>query len=232
MTMSARKAAKTIDEVFAEFLANQEARLSEKTLRKYEDILDLFRSCLESYWPGHSQEEYNRITAKGGTFCGSFGPEEITGGLGEFLGYFMPRKVVAGKETMKAAGTVTKKLVNWLAEKGYVRDEEALAMAEERAGEAARDLPAASELAELLEAYLDEHAPDHYSREIEDHFTVTRIEPGKLWLEPFSSGDRQIGPVPVPHEVSRQCQKGWDISGVAVKTSKGWRLLEVWNVTP
>lgn len=232
MAMSDRKPAKTIDDVFAEFLADQEARLSEKTCRKYDDILHLFRSCLESYWPGHSQEEYGRITAKGGTFCGTFGPEEIIGGLGEFLGYFMPHKVIAGKDTMKAAGTVTKKLVKWLAEKGYVEDAEELEMAEERAGEAARDLPAASDLAELLEAYVDEHAPDHYSREIEDHFTVVRIEPGKLWLEPFSSGDREIGPVPVPHEVTRRCQKGWDISGVAVKTSKGWRLLEVWNVTP
>lgn len=140
--------------------------------------------------------------------------------------------MITGKDTMKAAGTVTKRLVKWQAEKGYVKDEESLEMAEERAGEAARDLPAASELAELLEAYLDEHAPDHYSREIEDHFTVTRIEPGKLWLEPFTSGDRKIGPVPVPQEVSRRCRVGWDISGVAVKTSKGWRLLEVWNVTP
>ena len=140
--------------------------------------------------------------------------------------------MIAGKDTMKAAGTVTKKLVKWLGEKGYVKDEEALEMAEERAGEAARDLPAANDVAELLEAYLDEYASDHYSRETEDHFTVTRIEPRKLWLESFTSGDCAIGPVPVPHEVSRRCQKGWDISGGTVKTSKGWRLLEVWNVSP
>jgi len=232
MSMSAHKPAKTIDRVFEEFLADQEARLRPSTYRRYDDILDLFRSCLEGYWPGHSQEEYNRITAKGGTFCGTFGPEEITGGLGEFLGYFMPHKVIAGKETMKAAGTVTKKLVKWLAEKGYVEDEEALETAEERASEAARDLPAASDVADLLEAYVDEHFPARYSHEIEDHFTVIRIEPGKLWLEPFTSGGRQIGPVPVPREVSSRCQVGWDISGVAVKTSKGWRLLEVWNVSP
>ncbi len=105
--MSARKPGKTIDQVFEEFLADQKARLGSKTLRKYEDIIHLFRSCLEGYWPGHSQEEYDRITADGGTF----GPEEIAGGLGEFLGYFMPHKVIAGKETMKAAGTVTKKLM-------------------------------------------------------------------------------------------------------------------------
>lgn len=230
--MSAHKPTKTIDEVFAEFLADQEARLSERTFRQYESIISLFSSYLESYWPGQSQEEYDRRTAKGGTFCGSFGPEEITGGLGEFLGYFMPRKVAAGKDTMRAAGTVTKKLVKWLAEKKYVEDAESLEMAEERAGEAARDLPAASEVADWLEAYIDEHAPDRYSRQMEDHFTIARIEPGKLWLEPLLSGDRKIGPVPVPHEVSQQCQVGWDISGIVAKTTKGWGFLEVWNVTP
>jgi len=60
----------------------------------------------------------------------------------------------------------------------------------------------------ILESYLDENAPDDYSREIEDHFMVSRIEPGKLWLEPFASDDRDIGPVPVPREVTHHCHVG------------------------
>ena len=115
-------AKKVISQAFAEFLGDQEARLSSRTLAKYRDILSLFESYLESYWPGHDQDEYSRITAQGGTFCGTFGPEEIPGGYGEFLGYFMPNKVMCGKETLKAAGTVTKNLAKWLAEKGYVED--------------------------------------------------------------------------------------------------------------
>jgi hypothetical protein len=230
--MTTDKQTKTIDQVFDEFLADQATRLGPKTYRQYEDMLNLFRSCLERYWPGHNQEEYNRITEAGGTYCGSFGPEEIVGGLSDFLSYFMPHKVIAGKETMKAAGTVTKKLIKWLDEKGYVKDAESLEIAEARATEAVRDLPAARELFDLLAAYVDEHAPEHYSREIEDHFTVIRTEPGKLWLEPFTAGNRRIGPVPVPSEVSRRCRVGWDISGVVVKTSNGWRLSEIWNVSP
>ena len=54
----------------------------------------------------------------------------------------------------------------------------------------------------------------------------------RLRLEPFTSGDSTIGPIPVPREVSRTCKDGWDISGVAVKTPKGRRLMEVWNVSP
>jgi hypothetical protein len=28
------------------------------------------------------------------------------------------------------------------------------------------------------------------------------------------------------------CKVGWDIGGMVVKTPKGWRLVEVWNVSP
>jgi hypothetical protein len=110
MTMRVRKRVRTIDQVFEEFLADQKARLSPTTYRRYDGILDLFRSCLEGYWPGRTQEEYSRITGAGGTYCGTFGPEELAGGLSEFLGYFMPHKVFAGKETMKAAGRSTRML--------------------------------------------------------------------------------------------------------------------------
>ena len=230
--MNTGEQAKTIDQAFEEFLADQRARLSPKTYSRYEDVIDLFRSCLEGYWPGHDQEEYNRITDAGGTYCGTFGPEEISGGLSEFLGYFMPHKVIAGKETMKAAGTVTKKLIKWLTEKGHLKDAKAAQMAEERAGDAARELPATRNVADRLQAYVDEHPPAQYSQDIEDHFTITRIEPGRLWLEPFTSGDSTIGPIVIPPEVSRMCKEGWDISGIVVKTCQGWRLLEVWNVSP
>ena len=230
--MSTSKPTVTIDQAFQEFLAEQEARLSPTTFSKYESIVDLLRSCLEGYWPGHDGKEYDRITKAGGTYCGTFGPEEILGGLSEFLGYFMPRKVIAAKDTMKAAGTVTKKLVKWLAEKGYVEKDEGVELAEERAGKAARELPDSQDVVDLLEAYLDEHAPAHYSEEIEDHFSILQVEPGKLWLESFVSGNRKVGPVPVPREVSDLCKVGWDIGGMVVKTSKGWRLAEVWTVSP
>jgi hypothetical protein len=222
-------ATKTISEVFQEFLDDQEARISPTTFSKYENIISLFESYLESYWPGHDQEEYGRITGQGGTFCGTFGPEEITGGYGEFLGYFMPHKVACGKDTMKAAGTVTKKLAKWLAEKGYVKDTEA---AQERAKEAATDLPAAQDLLDLLEEWVAVNAPDEYGDEIEDHFWIKKMEPGKLWLEPLTMFDKVIGPVPVPTKVTQVCGEMWDIGGIVVKTRRGWRFLEVWNVTP
>jgi len=111
----------TISQVFDEFLGDQKSRISPKTFSKYQSIISLYKSYLESYWPGHDGE-YAAITKKGGTYCGTFGPEDATEGFGEFLGYFMPRKVLCGKETMQAASTVTKKLAKWLSENGYIKD--------------------------------------------------------------------------------------------------------------
>jgi hypothetical protein len=216
---------KTISQIFEEFLSDQKARLSPGTYAKYDTIIDLFKSYMESYWPGHDQDEYNRVTETGGTFCDSFGPEEITRGYSEFLGYFMPQKVMCGKETMNAAGTVTNKL----ADKGYAED---TSDAQGRAQEAAKDLPAAQDVLDLLDDFVAMNAPDKYEDEIEDHFWINKIEPGKLWLEPLTMSDGVIGPVPVPREVTQMCGEMWDIGGVVVKTNRGWRLLEVWKVSP
>jgi hypothetical protein len=197
---------------------------SHKTFLKYQSIIGLYKSYLESYWPGHDGD-YDKITKAGGTFC----PEDATSGYSEFLGYFMPRKVMCGKETMQAAGMVTKKLAKWVVEKGYVEDTE---YEQERAGAAAKDLPNATEVLDLLNAYCDETAPVRQGGEIEDHFWIDRIEPGKFWLKPLTAHPSVIGPVPVPKRVTQLCKPMWDIGGVVAKVGNGWRLVEVWNVSP
>jgi hypothetical protein len=108
----------TISQALAAFLNDQKTRIGPKTLSKYQGIISLYRSYLESYWPGH-EGEYERVTKNGGTYCDTFGPDDATMGYGEFLGYFMPKKVICGKETRRAAGTVTRELARWLAENGY-----------------------------------------------------------------------------------------------------------------
>jgi hypothetical protein len=226
--MSETQPTKTIDQVFAEFLADQKARISHKTFLKYQSIISLYRSYLERYWPGHDGQ-YDKITEAGGTFCGTFGTEDVTSGYSEFLGYFMPRKVMCGKETMQAAGTVTKKLAKWLVEKGYAEDTE---YAQEQAGDAARDLPNSQKVLELLEDYLEWNTPEQHGQEIQDHFVIERIEPGKLWLDPLTTHPSVIGPVPVPKQVTQLCRPTWDIGGAVAKVGKGWRLIEVWNVSP
>ena len=66
-------------------------------------------------------------------------------GLGEFLGYFMVRKVIAGHELLRASGTVTGKLVTLLAARGYI-DRDSADHATGRAQDASRDLQVADRL--------------------------------------------------------------------------------------
>jgi hypothetical protein len=227
--MSTPKSGKTIEQIFAEFLVDQEARLSPQTYSKYEGIIQLYRSYLESYWPGHDHKEYDAITSAKGTYCGTFGADDITSGFSEFLGYFMPHKVIGSNETMKSAGTVIKKLTKWLVQKGYTEDDD---FTSERVREAARDLPATQKLLDDLNDWLDENDPVDSDKSIEGHFLIERIGPKEIWLDTLTSGDPVIGPVPIPAKIARTCKVGWDISGRVALTAKGWRLVGVWNLSP
>ena len=90
--MSTPRPDKTIDRLFEEFLADQEVRLTPKTFDKYDGIIHLYRSYLESYWPDHSGKDYDAVTKARGTYCGTYGAEDITSGFSEFHGYFMPAR--------------------------------------------------------------------------------------------------------------------------------------------
>jgi hypothetical protein len=226
----------TIKAVLDEFLKEQRKRLKPSTMRKYEDIIDLFQSCLDGYGHQYLDEQegelFDRLYNAGGEehreFCQLFGPEKIPENVAEFLNYFMIRKVMCGKELLQAAGTVTKKLGKWLMEKGYIQPESAEELVSSGAT-AAKELPAAEELSRMLSDYADRTAVD-CDDAIEDHFSIDAVEPGKLHLLAFSEDEEVI--VPVSRDISNACRAGWSFSGAVGKTSKGWRILEAWNVYP
>jgi hypothetical protein len=229
-------AEKTIEAVLDEFLEEQQERLKPSTVRKYEDIISLFQSCLNGYAYQYLDKQENALfdrfyDAEGDEhreFCQIFGPEKISDSVHEFLNYFMIRKVMCGKELMEAAGTVTKKLGKWLTEKGYIERESAEELVSSGAT-AAKELPAAEELGWMLADYADRTAVD-CDDAIEDHFSIDAVEPGKLHLLAFSEDEEVI--VPVSRDISNACRAGWSFSGAVGKTSKGWRILEAWNVYP
>lgn len=191
----------TIAMVLARFLAEQEQRLSSRTIARYRDVIELLHHFLNSYGyecldPAATGRYEALRAAPGGSqreFCEVMGPEHILPGMDEFLGYFMVRKVMASKELGRAAGTVTKRLAAWLAEQGYVRAETAKA-AMEQSARAADELPRTRELASRLEAHVEAAYRGEPSTEVEDHFRITRVEPGAIWLEGMLDG-RELGPI-------------------------------------
>lgn len=225
----------TIVAVLDEFVQEETAGLSVATQRKYRDIVELLTHSLNGYAYQYlddtDTERYDRLYSEEETeFCDIFGPEHILRNLDEFLSYFMVRKVMAGKDTLRAAGTVTKRLTAWLECKGYASPTASKAAAE-MATKAAKLLPKAEECAQAL----DEFAQEQYSRAPSgltfDHFRITKVEPGKLWLESIVS-DLSLGPIAVPKAVTSKCELGWTISLGLRKERGKWVIAEVGNVYP
>lgn len=227
-------AAKPIQAVLEEFLADQSKRLKPATLRRYESVIELFEHSMDDYGPSGLDEAETALwkrlfDAKGSEhkeFCEIFGPEKIPANVGEFLGWFMPRKVMCGQDLLRAAGTVTKKLSKWLAEKGYVDDDSAGLMAD-RGARASKDLPAAEALARMLADYAAKTG-GAVSQHVEGHFEVRAVGDSSLALSEMF-GDVEAT-VPVPPPAAKSCKPGWTISGCLGRTRRGWRLVEVWNV--
>jgi hypothetical protein len=160
-------------------------------------------------------------------FVHVFGPAKIADNLGEFLDYFMIRKVMAGEELRRAAGTVTKKLAKWLGVRGYL-EESAVEDAVERGAAAARDLPNAEKLSGLLyeqsrKSRVDGQALDDDDY-VEHYLLIDRVEPGALWFE------GEMGPVKVPKAASGLAQPGWSINIVLGRANETWHVVEVGNV--
>lgn len=228
-SMNSPRPNKTTGQLLAEFLAHQEACLGPKGYFQVAVIISLYGSYLEHDRPGRSLEEYDATVWPHETpFYGPFGAENLTGGFSEFLGDFLPHQVGPGTATMRAAEPVIKELTAWLAAKGYVgHHEEGLGQVN---GDA-RDLAAARNLLDLLQDYLPGARPADSINDVEDHFLIHRIEPRQIWLESVMVGE-VWGPIDVPVSIARACRVGWDIGGVVVHSTKGWRLLKVSSVSP
>ncbi len=226
----------TIDQVLDAFLQDQDQRLSAHALRNYEDIVELLRACLNGYayesLDEADRKRFDQAYQAGDEegFCHLFGPEHILGNLAEFLGYFMLRKVMAGQELLRSAGTVTKKLATWLYEHGYVSDDEAQ-IAVDRGTDAARDLPRAERLANLLHDQsraVPDFDPAALDKEdlVEDYLMIERIEPGALYF------DGGIGPLAVSEQASGLAEVGWGVNITLVRITSTWWVAEVGNVYP
>lgn len=224
----------TIDDALDEFLVEQEERLAPRTFRNYADVIHLLRDCLNGYgYQSLDADERRRwetaYERDEEAFIHVFGPAKIADNLGEFLDYFMIRKVMAGEELLRAAGTVTKKLAQWLGVQGYL-DENAVEDAVDRGAAAARDLPNAEKLSGLLFEQARKSVVDVQTLDdddyVEDYLMIDRVESGALWFE------GEIGPVKVPTAASDIAQPGWSINIVLGRANETWQVVEVGNVYP
>ena len=107
-----------IQEVFEQFLSEQKSKLAPKTYRDYESVMGLFESQLESYaWNNieNGSTAYDKARKNKKSFIEIYDHTHIESNVGEFLDYFVPRKVMAGDEfTLKTCPRVMRKLLRWM----------------------------------------------------------------------------------------------------------------------
>jgi hypothetical protein len=228
---------KTTKQVFEEFLKEQQTRLKQRTYRGYENAIYFFELCLNGYAHQYLNEKDSKLFDKlhnenNKEFCEIFGPDKIgSSEIGEFLDYFMIKKVMGSKELMKTVGRVMQKFVKWMYEKEYMLEEEYKNVVE-IVDELKDELPKVEELSNLIYDYIQNNAPEDFTQTVDGYFRVTKIEHSKLWLEDYMGSGKEIGPVFVSTEISSICKVGWVICLEIGKTSKGWEMLESGCVYP
>ena len=227
-----------IDDLLFRFLAERREQLSGKEFRNYQALIDYFRLHLTGYayesLSSFDRMRWERAFDSGDeqAFTKLFGADKIPGEVGPFVGYFMTRKVAAPKAVIASTGRVIGDLLEWLVAQGWFRPDE-IAEAKERAKAAGADLPKAEKLAGHLfdlaqHTDIDVHglADDDY---VEDHLTITRVEPGAVW---FEGADGEIGPLLVGTVISGLARPGWSVNIVLGRIGSHWQVLEVGNVYP
>lgn len=218
-----------------DFLEEQEQRLKPRTYRGYEESIFLFEDCLNGYaYQSLDKEEskmYDKLRNEGKQFCEIFGANKILSEIRHFLDYFMIRKVMASKEFMKTVGRVMKKFVTWLHNKSYINEEDFKYYRKE-IKDIKDELPAVEELSDLIYEYIQNNYPVGITETLEGYFEVSKIEPGKLWVDDYMGSEENIGPVIVSDKISSKCKNGWVICLVLGKTKKDWQMLNSGNVYP
>jgi hypothetical protein len=194
------KKEKTLQKVFQEFLAEQQSVLKPQSYTGSKLAIRYFEHYLNGYGSENLTEKelerYEELSeGKGKEYCEIFGPRQL--GLREmenFLGCFMVLRVKASKNFLTVVGRVMHKLVRWMHEKGYMADDDYEAM-DKRVKELKADLPIAVEVNGLMSEYATKSQRGKYKEELNSHFTIKKIEPGKLWLEDFKDPGELKGPV-------------------------------------
>lgn len=84
---------------------------------------------------------------------------------------------------------------------------------------------------ERLDAFAGEQDWSHIAEELEDHFTITKVTDGRIWLE--STIERQVfGPIELPRELTELLEEGWGLAAVIGKAKKRWQFVEVARILP
>jgi hypothetical protein len=110
-----------IGPILAEFMADQESRLSREAYLRYARVIELLDYYLDRYYrPECSRREYDAPARSDGRIRGLPQAVDLVRRFSVFLGDFLRREIKDDAEGLRAARKVIRKLDAWLTEKNYV----------------------------------------------------------------------------------------------------------------
>jgi hypothetical protein len=110
-----------VEQLFAEFMADQRAYLSPESYLQYAVIIDPFDHYLDRYYrPECSRREYDAPARSDGRFRGFPPAVDLVRRFSVSLDDLQSREIDFSPERLRGARTVIKALGAWLTAKGYV----------------------------------------------------------------------------------------------------------------
>lgn len=226
-----------LKKILADFLADQDQRLSKRTYSDYSDVISLFEDYLNSYaymyLPEEEQDDFEEKAIYGEeSYCEMYSIDMLSIiEIDNFMCDFMIRKVMAEKYLMKKTATVMRRFSKWLKNNEYI-DDEKLEIFYSTINEKKDDLPKAAELSDLIYDESIKNEFNKYNSYVEGNYVIIKIKPSKLWVRDYMEGGDEIGPVVVPKKITDLAAKDFYVYLELGKKGDKYYIVNSGNVYP
>lgn len=226
-----------LEKILDDFLSDQDERLSKRTYNDYSDVISLFKDYLNSYayilLPEEDQQIFEEEAINGEkSYCEMYSIDKVGSmEVDEFLNDFLIRKVLAEEYFLKRSVTVMRKLCRWLNTNNYI-DQEKFYMMYSTINEKKDVLPKSAKLSDLIYDESLKNEFNKYSFYEEGTYRITKIKPGKLWVEDYIEGGEEIGPIIVPKKISNLASKDFSVYLELGKKGDKYYVINSGNVYP
>lgn len=231
---------KTINEAFLEYLKEQKEDLSPRTYNDYQNLISLFEEYLDECASDDLYEEDKELYKENQKnehkeYCQIFDLAYITPlDIEYLLEDYLINDFGASATFVETSRRFFRKFLPWAYEKGYLDPENYNELAEVVGSIRKKSKKTASQVQEFGRAlcdYVDAHPAEENPEWKGGDFEITRIEPGRLWVEDYLDPHREIGPVKVSEEVSSLAKVGWFINFGIVKVGDVWQITYVEKIS-
>lgn len=216
----------TISAAIEDFFSQLKQNVSEKTYRQYESVMSYWVSFLAGYHPEDLQA-YDGPDEYGWKAYQLRAPAaKMMDYTGEFLAYFVPRKIHPSTTEATQINRGIKKLHKWMLSEGLLNAD---APVDSEVGD---DLAQCAKASDIMNQYgammLGRPITD---QEEECQFIIDSVERDHINLNSFMD-EKEYHRILTSPEALKILKEGWSFSGVLGKKDGKCYVMEVWTMYP